>query len=193
MKKWMIIGIVVMMAVLAAGCASTSVTQAAPTVLYKAGGAFSNWGEYDPAFMFTPVQKNDSRLAPLASALANAREVYLYEHTVGPDEGWTGSWTGGVPFEGSLIFKAIKWIPEPEAEDGWAIQFWAPSPESGAVANLTPDTLAMPLWRPDDVRDAAADGLGGWNEDPYLKTKGTYYMVFAIMNDGSQALGAVKK
>ena len=204
-KKWMIIGVIVMLAVIAAGCASTSGTAATtravaendPNFNYRVTGQFAGWGQtFEAQYMMENVAKDDPRIAPIHAALADANYVYLYEYT--PDTanpaGWTTDFPGaGISVDGNFCVKIIRLIADSTEASGWFFDMWIPSTEAGGVSNLSPNTFFTPMARTDEEADAAGDGLGSNNGNPVLLKAGTYYIVFAVMNDRSRAMGAVAK
>jgi hypothetical protein len=54
--------------------------------------------------------------------------------------------------------------------------------------------MYVPLDRSNEARDAAGDGLGGYNDNPVLLNGAVdYYIVFAVFKDKSRGIGAVLK
>ena len=142
----------------------------------------------DEDFKMEAVAINDERIASLKKELKDATFIYVKEITLSAeDAGWTMTYKiDGVEhtYNGNLAVKVIK----TDATDTENIPvWWAQSPESGRVNNLTPETLYVSPF--DNAND---DGEGDWNANPCALAAGTYYMVFAKVN-GVLQLGLIAK
>jgi hypothetical protein len=169
-----------------------------PNYNYRVTGHFAGWGShFESQFMMENVARSDARIRPLRSALRNAQHIYLWEYT--PNQanaaGWTVDYAGpNISLDGMYAVKFIRLIPDDFEASGWMFNMWIPSAEAGGITNLSPDTLFTPRNRSDEERDAARDGLGSNNDNPVLlRGPVSYYIVFAVMNDRSRAMGAVVK
>ncbi|MCL2065988.1 MAG: hypothetical protein FWG99_00790 [Treponema sp.] len=190
-------------AVIAVGCGSApsrSTAASDPDYTYRITGQFASWGSnYDQKFMMESVSASDSRLRPISAALRDAMYIYLGEYTPNPNvsANWNVKYLGaGIDLDGVYAVKVIRLERDLEGIEpsGWMHNMWIPSTEAGGVRNLSPDTLYTPLSRSDEEAAAAGDGLGSNNDNPVLlKGPATYYVVFAVMNDRSRAMGAVVK
>ncbi len=133
------------------------------------------------------IAKNDERVASLKDELKDVEFLYLLEATLPADDaGWAVTYKidGTVTeLNGNLTVKVIRTT----VDDSDARDWWAQSPESGEINNLTPDTLYIPPFVEENV-----DQAGGWNDNPAALAAGTYYIVFAEFEDGSRALGLVE-
>jgi len=157
---------------------------------YYATGQFNGWSAQDD-FEMEAIKLSDERVASIKSDLKGVESLYILEITLPTDEaGWTVTYTidsKEVVVDGYLTVKIIK----TDAADKDSVDFWAQSPESGKVKNLTPDTLYIPPFVEENVDDA-----GTWNDNPIAFEAGTYYIVFAEKGAGTTAerfLGLVPK
>ena len=195
MKRFSVILIAAVIAVCLAGC-DRAVED--PTYNYRTTGHFADWGSnYEANFMMTNVSRSDARIKDIKAALKDAQYIYLYEYAssqVSP-AGWTVDFPGaGISLDGRFAVKIIRLARDSYESSGWGFDMWVPSTEAGGVKNLSPDTLFVPMDRSNEVRDAAGDGLGSYNDNPVLlKGAQTYYIVFAVFKDRSRGIGAVVK
>jgi hypothetical protein len=200
----MVFGIVVM----GTGCATAGA--AAPKARassatggaynYRITGNFCGWdSNYDSDWMMESVSGSDARIAPISDALKDARFVFIHEYapSTAVPAGWKVEFSGvGISLDGNFAVKVIRLVEDLEGIEpsGWMFDMWIPSTEAGGVKNLSPDTRYTPKDRSNEERDTAKDGLGGNNDNPVLlKGEIPYYIVFAVMNDNSRAMGAVVK
>ena len=201
MKIFCVMVIMLVMGFTLTGCAGTptSASRSArpasdPNYTYRVTGDFAGWTSfYEDDYMMENVAANDPRINSIG-ALSNALYIYLYEYT--PDTANPAGWTVDYPgfsIDGNFAVKIIRLVSSDYEPEGWEFDIWIPSTEAGGVTNLTPDTLITPANRSDEARDAARDGLGSYNDNPALRSPGTYYIVFAVMNDRTRAIGAVLK
>ena len=194
MKKIGFFLMIAAFAVIIVSCGGKAVED--PNYNYRVTGNFAGWGSnYEAEFMMENVARNDARIRPLSNALKNADYIYLYEYTPAGNAGWSVSYSGAnVNVDGDYAVKFIRFARDASDPSGWGYDMWMPSAEAGGFANLSPDTLFVPMNRTDEARDAAGDGLGSNNDNPVLiRGAGTYYVVFAVMKDRTRAMGAVFK
>ena len=181
MKKLFTLLVVLLFALTLAAC------QEKETHDYYLTGAFAGWGDVTekPEFKLARVKENDARIASIKGQLAGATAIYVLEQAFVADQEWTFSYKIDgtvVEFNGGQAVKVIK----TELADPIPM-WWAQSPESGQLRNLTPSTLYIPPFIEENV-----DQAGGWNDNPAILAVGTYYMVFVIF-EGSIGLGAIAK
>lgn len=155
---------------------------------YWATGQFAGWGDAagNTDYQMEAIAKNDDRVDGLE--LDDVMYLYLLEVTLPDGEaGWTVTYTidgTETTVDGNLTVKIIK----TDATDADNIPvWWAQSPESGELTNLTEETLYVPPFVEENV-----DGAGTWNDNPIAFEAGTYYLVFAQYEDGSRAIGLVE-
>ncbi|MFP4478320.1 MAG: hypothetical protein ACLFPM_02660 [Candidatus Izemoplasmatales bacterium] len=160
---------------------------------YYITGQFADWGNAfgNEDYKMEPIALNDERVASIKGDLEGAELLYVIEVTF-PDEdaGWTQAYTiddEEIEVNGNQTVKFARTeIIDEEVIPTW----WAPSPESGEIHNLTEDTLYIPNYVDPDGDDFV-DGLGSWNDNPIVFEPGTYTMVFAYM-DGQRWFGALE-
>ncbi len=144
---------------------------------YYAMGPFSEWAPQE-AFRLVSLDGLDS--------LIDAEYLYIVEVTFSAEEAdWSETFTEDgdeITFNGN---KAVK-IMRLDAEDA---QTWMPSPEGGEIRNLTPDTLFMPNFVDPDGDDYE-EGLGHWNDNAFVREPGTYYIIYARVNNQNY-MGAI--
>ena len=157
---------------------------------YYATGQFNGWSAQDD-FKMEAIKLSDERVASIKSALKGVEALYILEITLPTGEaGWTASYTidgEEVVVDGNLTVKIIR----TDAADKDSVDFWAQSPESGEIKNLTPEELYIPSFVEENV-----DGAGTWNDNPIAFEAGTYYIVFAEKGAGTTAerfLGLIPK
>jgi hypothetical protein len=179
MKKF--IPLVLLFSAALASCASPILADAEND--YYATGNFAGWGGATEAkgtdgvktFLMEAVSVNDSRVSSVKSAFKNPEFLYVKQIVLpSTPAGWDVKYVrtqGGTEqtFDGNLTVKVIQ-----TATDGIAPKYWAQSPESGVVNNLTPSTLYIPPF----VETAPYTGSGSWNDNPVALTAGTYTLVF---------------
>lgn len=146
------------------------------------------------------IAKNDERIKSADLDLDGVEFLYLLEVTLpGEEAGWGVNYIiDGVntTLDGNLTVKIIRTaVSDTDNVPEW----WAQSPESGEIKNLTPSTLFVPPF----VENAATSEIvgegdaavtftsGAWNDNPAALAAGSYYAVFAVYEDGSRALGLV--
>jgi len=110
---------------------------------YYGTGNFNGWDTIVEGKMVA-IAKNDDRVATIKDDLDGVEYLYLLEITLPTDDAdWTVTYKlDGVETElnGNLTVKVIRTtIDDPDARD-----WWAQSPESGEINNLTPTTLYIP-------------------------------------------------
>lgn len=163
-----------------------------PEYDYYVTGNFAGWHETfgDPDYHFQMTHIDDPDISSLRDQLINADNIYTVDVQI-PEEtaGWDFSYTidgSEVVFDGNLTIKFAK----TETIYGDAIPiWWAPSPESGQVYNLTPETLFMPNYVGPNSEDYI-EGLGDWHHHPLVYEPGIYRIVLSEI-DGSLYLGAI--
>jgi len=154
---------------------------------YWSTGQFANWGDAagNEMYQMDAISMYDPRVDGLA--LEGVELLYLLEVTLPAGEaGWTAVYTidgTETTFDGNLTVKMIR---TSTADVDNIPEWWAQSPESGAIINLTEDTLYIPPFVEENV-----DGAGTWNDNPVALEAGTYYMVFAEYADGTRGIGLV--
>jgi hypothetical protein len=155
---------------------------------YYATGNFAGWGDAvgKPQYKMEAIAINDERVASIKGQLDGATSLYVLEIVLpSTAAAFTKSYKiNGVltEFNGNLTVKLI------QTEAGDIVpDFWAQSPESGAITNLTPSTLYIPPFVQENV-----DQAGAWNDDPVAKAPGTYYLVFVTFQ-GSKGMALIAK
>jgi len=185
MKKILGLLVVFVMAFVLVGCISGEVLEDASHDYYATGN-FAGWGDAtsDSAYMMTAIARNDDRISSIVDATKGATAIYILEVTLPSDAaGWDVTYTidgTETTFDGNLTVKVIQTDSGSEVPN-----YWAQSPESGAVTNLTPDTLYVPTFV-----ETSTDGSGTWNDNPVALSAGTYYMVWVLF-DGSKGLALI--
>ncbi|MCB9498684.1 MAG: BMP family ABC transporter substrate-binding protein [Bacillales bacterium] len=171
---------------LLAGCAGTILENAEKD--YYAVGQFNGWGTAvgDETYKMTAIAINDERVASIKAELKGATALYILQVVLpATDAGWSFEYKIDgevVTFNGNLAVKVVRTaIGDPDT-----IDFWAQNKESGAIDNLTPDTLYLPPYQ-----ETATDGEGTWGDNPGALEAGTYYVVYAELEDGTKAMGLV--
>ncbi len=185
MKKFSILA--VLGALLLTGCGVDMTTVLSnPEKDYYATGNWQGWSAADATKM-TAVARGDEAVASIKDQLDEAEFLYVFEGVVLSAEaaGWGSTYTrDGVDFtiDGNLTVKIIRTA----VGDKDSIDYWIQSPESGAVSNLTPDTLFMPEF----VAEAEAGTMGHSNSNPGAYEAGTYTLVYALLPTG-HAMGLI--
>lgn len=140
-------------------------------------GQFASWGDAvgNDDYLMEAVAPKDERLKSVYDQIKKAEWLYALEITFPAGEaGWEASYTidgEKVTVDGNLTVKVIQTA---KADELNIPEWWAQSPESGKLNNLTPDTLYVPPFVEENVNDA-----GGWNDNPITFEAGTYYAVLA--------------
>ena len=183
MKKVLLVAFALLFAFGLTACVSDEVL-ASETKDYYVTGQFNGWDTVETGKM-TAIARSDERVASIVGDLKGAEVLYLAEIVL-PDTaaGWDVTYKidGTVTaYDGNLTVKVIRTTKDdPDTRD-----FWAQNPESGAITNLTPDTLYIPPYVEENV-----DQAGTWNDNPIAFVAGTYYIVFAEFAD-SKAMGLI--
>ncbi len=174
MKKFSILA--VLGALLLTGCGVDMTTVLSnPEKDYYATGAWADWG--NTTAKMTAVARGDARVASIKDQLDDAEFLYVYENVVLTDtQTWSATFIiDGVEtsFNGGQTVKVIRTL----LDDKDSIDYWLQSPESGAVSNLTPETLLIP-----NFVETAVEGIpGSWNDNLVAYETGTYTMVYAYI------------
>jgi uncharacterized repeat protein (TIGR02543 family) len=163
---------------------------------YYITGQFANWNDAigNPDYLMIPTTHEDDRLISIADRLITAEEVYAIDvYLPEGDPGWGETYRVNdelTYFSGNFTFKFISTSFE---DNQTYVNWWGPSPLSGEIYNLTPETYYMPQYISefDDNYDPGLF-LGHSNSNPAAFEPGYYTMVVAIM-DGQYWLGAVKQ
>ncbi|MDY0023903.1 MAG: hypothetical protein RBR66_03130 [Candidatus Izemoplasmatales bacterium] len=207
MKKVLTLLLGLMLVVTLFGCGET--TTAEPVLLentakdYYLTGQWNGWDTKEDAVM-TAIYANDERVASISEELEGVKFLYILEFTLPAEAaGWGVNYIiDGVntTLDGNLTVKVIRTTAgDPNARD-----WWAQSPESGEITNLTPETLFMPDFvetaetsdvddngTPDDDTDDVTYTSSAWNDNPAAFEAGTYYAVFAEFEDGTKGLALI--
>jgi hypothetical protein len=191
MKRIVLMLVALFAAFTLVACSTTTTTEA-PILAradkdYYVTGNFNGW-DTKADFKMVAIRVTDPRVAPIASALTGATALYIMEITLPTDAaGWGPEYKiNGVltTFDGNLTVKVIRTALGDSDSRDW----WAPSPESGAITNLSPATMFMPAYAQENV-----DNAGDHNSNPVALVAGTYYAVFAEFGTASRGLGLVLK
>lgn len=165
---------------------------------YYVTGNFNGWDTVADGQM-EAIAKNDERVASIKDELDGVEFLYIKEIVLPTDEaGWGVNYIiddVNTSLDGNLTVKVIRTATgDPDTRD-----WWAQSPESGEIMNLTPDTLFVPEFVENATTsvvvgegDAAVTFTSGaWNDNPVALAAGTYYAVFAEFSDGTRGLGLI--
>jgi len=142
---------------------------------YYATGQWGGWGEAigNETYKMTAIALGDNRVDSVKAELKGATALYLYEVVIATGAGWNKTYTiNGIEtiVDGNFCVKVVRTaVGDPDTVD-----FWAQSPESGLITNLTPETMYMPPFV-----DTNVGGAGDWNSDPIAYAAGTYYLIYA--------------
>jgi ABC-type oligopeptide transport system substrate-binding subunit len=166
---------------------------------YYVTGNFAGWADAfgKPEYMFQEIDVNNDVISELSQVsqvvIDQATEIYSIDivvpHTAA---GWDVTYKidgEEVVFDGNLTLKFARiQMIEGEAIPAW----WGPSPESGEIRNLTPDSLFMPEY----INPASSEfdpnaGTGDWNSNPVVFEPGEYTVVLAF-TEGQRWIGAVQ-
>jgi len=161
---------------------------------YFSTGQFAGWGGATEAldtdgetlkYLMEAVSVDDSRVASVKSEFSNPTMLYVKEVVLAEDQSWSKTYAitetaTAVDYNGGLTLKIIQ-----TDLDSPAPNYWAQSPESGKVNNLTPETLYVPPF----LQTAPYTNAGDWNSDPVAFEAGTYTLVFGEQEfDGNAEL-----
>ena len=186
MKKLFVLLLGLVLSVALIGCSNEPLVNAEKD--YYVTGNFNGWDTVADTGKMEAIAKNDERVASIKADLVGVEFLYLKEIVLPTtDAGWTVTYKvdGTVTeYNGNLTVKVIRTTAGDPDDRNW----WAQSPESGAIGNLTPTTLYIPPFVEENV-----DQAGGWNDNPIAFAAGTYYAVFAEFSDGTRALGLIAK
>ncbi len=170
------------------GCVSDDILANAAKEYYATGN-FNGWDTKVDGKM-TAIARSDERLtASVRRQTRNATALYLFEVTLPATEaGWTVQYKIGkgelTTYDANLTIKVIRTpVGDPDTRD-----FWAQSPESGEIKNLTPKTMYIPPFIEENV-----DNAGGWNDNPIAFEAGTYYLVFVEYANNTKAMALIEK
>ncbi len=157
---------------------------------YYATGQFNGWWAHS-SFKMEATSIDDERITSIAEQLEGVHSLYILEITLPSEEAmWEQTYTIDgveVTFNGNLALKVIC----TEKDDDSLIYYWAQNVESGAITNLTPNTLFIPKYIEENP-----DGDGTWADNIFAKEAGTYYLVFAEKGAGKNIvryIGLIKK
>lgn len=157
---------------------------------YYGTGQWADWSTKDE-FKMEAISASDKRISSIKSQISKPGAIYILEVTITAGAEWNFSYKiDGVTktFNGNQAVKLQCY--EIDREEGAGPLWWGPSPESGEIKNLTPDTLYLPTYRKEDT---AGDGTGTWNDNPAALALGTYYLVYVRNGDGTKLMGLVPK
>lgn len=188
MKKLFLLVLVAIASFALVGCVSGEVLVDEAHDYYVTG-QFAGWGDApgNDDYLMEAIARNDERIDSIVKDTKDAKFLYLAEITLpAEDAGWEVTYTidgEEVVVNGNQTVKMIR----TDAGD-IVTNWWAQSPESGEMVNLTPDTFYIP---PFD--DTDADGGGDWNANPIAYEAGDYYFVYVKYEDNTQALALIAK
>jgi ABC-type oligopeptide transport system substrate-binding subunit len=167
-----------------------------PVTEYFITGQFANWNDAigNPDYLMLPTTHEDDRLMSISDRLITAEEVYAIDvYLPEGDPGWGETYMVNdqlTYFSGNFTFKFLSTTFE---DNQTYVNWWGPSPLSGEIYNLTPETYYMPQYISEfDENYDPSLYLGHSNTNPAAFEPGYYTMVVAIM-DGDYWLGAVKQ
>lgn len=153
-------------------------------------GNFAGWSDSfsNPDYQMIPTASDNPLFAGMNPIIQTASEIYIIDVMIpSEDAGWSEFYNiGGTSYEfnGNLT---VKFAYVQDYSGTMVPNYWAPSPESGVVYNLTPESLYIP----DYVDDYNNPG-GNWNSNPALFESGRYIMVVAVI-EGELWFGAIEK
>jgi len=170
---------------------------------FYATGNFNGWDTKAEGLM-EAVYLADERVASIVDELEGAKYLYVLEVFLPAEAaGWGVNYiVDGVntALDGNLTVKIIRTL----ADDPDTRDFWAQSPESGEITNLTPDTLFIPEFvenattsvvddngTPADTSDDVTYTSGAWNDNPAALEAGDYIVVYVEFVDGTKGLALV--
>lgn len=173
MKKLLVVALMLLASFSLVGCYSSEIL-ANTEKDYYVTGQFADWGTGigKAEQKMTAIALNDARVKSVAKQIKDATALYIFEITIADGATWEAS-----TFKDSVETKyngnhAIK-VVRTAAGDADTVDWWAQSPESGKINNLTPDTLYMPEFV------ETSTGNGAWNDNPVIFLNGTYYIIYA--------------
>ena len=153
-------------------------------------GQFAGWGDApgNDDYLMEAAAPRDERLKSVRKEILKAEWLVVAEITLPEDEaGWEKTYKidgKEVIVDGNLTFKIIQTAKNDEEH---IPEWWAQSPESGQLHNLTPDTLYVPPFIEENV-----DQAGGWNDNPIAFEAGDY-VAFLARVDGKLVVGLIKQ
>jgi len=185
MKKLLIVALMLVASISLVGCYSNETLVNAEKDFYVTG-QFAGWGDAvgNATYKMTPIAMNDERVKTVAKALKGATALYIIEVVINDDATWEAStWKDNVEtkYDGNHCVKVVR-----TAVGDDVAEWWAQSPESGKINNLTPETLYIGEFV------ETSTGNGAWNDNPVVFTNGTYYIVYAEIGT-ARYLGAIAK
>lgn len=194
MKKLFVLLLGLVVSIALVGCSNDPLVNADKD--YYVTGQFNGWDTVEDTGMMVAIAKNDDRVASIKDQLKDVEFLYLKEITLPSDDaGWGVNYIidgTNTTLNGNLTVKVIRTTAgDPDARD-----WWAQSPESGEIMNLTPGTLFMPEFLENATTSVTSGDTtftsGAWNDNPVALTAGTYYAVFAEFTNGDRALGLIE-
>lgn len=194
MKRLQVLLVAVFALFVLAACGGSDKVLENTTKDYYVTGQFNGWGPTEGAQM-EAIKLSDERIASIKGELKGVQSLYILEVTLPAEEvEWSEKYMVDgtlTEYNGNLSIKVIR-----TEKDDVDVMLWMPSPESGEIQNITPDTLVIPMYRDEAEVPAENDNLGHWNSNPVAKEAGNYYVVFAEKGAGREAvrfLGLIKK
>lgn len=187
MKKLVLLLVALFGAFALVGCVSGEIL-ADDAHDYYVTGQFAGWAEAvgNEDYLMEAAARNDERIKSIVKETKGAEFIYIIEIVLPTtDAGWTKTYKiDGVDttVNGNLTIKMIRTDAGDEVPN-----WWAQSPESGEITNLTPETIYVPPFNQENV-----DNAGDWNADPIAYEAGTYYFVYIKFAD-SQAFALIAK
>lgn len=193
MKKFLalVVALVALFGLASCGGGKDEVLESKDKAYYTVG-QFNGWGDgIAETYQMEAIKLSDERIKDLKGKLKGVEVLYIKEVVLpAEDAGWENTFTidgEEVTFDGNQALKVVRTAKD----DKDSIDFWAQAKESGAITNLTPDTLFLPKY----VEENEA-GDGTWADNPFAKEAGTYYVIFAEKGKGASAvrmMGLIKK
>lgn len=179
MKKFKVIAIILTL-VLVLGtlvaCAPDKVLENTEKDYYVTGN-FAGWGDAvgKAEYKMTAVGIKDERVASLKADLKGAKYLYILENVTITNEGagWDAEYVENGVVKMADGNQTMKWLQVTKGEE--APDWWAQSPESGAIVSLTPTLLWVPGFT--ETPEVGPD----WNGNPVVLKAGTYTVVFAFV------------
>lgn len=183
---------------------------------YVITGQFAGWGDVigedgpKAEYKMTAIATSDKRVKSIKADLKDAKYLYIVEHeftnnkgeewvTTENEAGWEAGWsvkykitedaTEFTEVDGNMAIKVIRAKQETAGGETAWVPAWLPDAGNTNVKSLTPETLYLP---PHSEAETYP-GSGAWNDNPMVLKAGTYYVVFAEMNDGTFGLGLIAK
>lgn len=192
MKKFLVFVVALVAVFGLASCQKEDKVLESKDKAYYTVGQFNGWGDgIAEGYQMEAIKISDERVKSIKGDLKGVEVLYIKEVTFPAEAaGWENKFTIDgveVTFDGNQAIKVVRTAKD----DKDVVDFWAQAKESGAITNLTPDTLFMPKY----VEENEA-GDGTWGDNPFAKAAGTYYVVFAEKGKGASAvrmMGLIKK